>query len=351
MPSTIQNVRIVGIAASIPQNNEPVLESNYGTLEERKKFIKTTGIENRRVSPTAICTSDLACAAAEKLLEELQWDRNEIDLLIFVSQSPDYMVPATAIVLQNRLKLPHSSAAFDVNLGCSGYTYGLSIMSSMISAGKFRKGLLLVGDTSARGVKLSIEEGVAPLFGDAATATALEWCEDAPPIYSDLYSDGSGYEAIMHFYGAARNPFPKEKFEYYVNNEGNVIIDTQFRLDGLEIFNFSIREVPPAIKKILAFTEKNIDDIDAFLFHQANMLMNEIIRKNLKLPLEKVPYTLKEFGNTSSATIPLTLLHKLSKEIQTKPMTLLMCGFGVGFSWGTVLCQTNGVVCPDIVEL
>ncbi|MEB3206539.1 MAG: ketoacyl-ACP synthase III [Vampirovibrionales bacterium] len=351
MKSIVSNVKIVGLAASVPKVSQSILDSFYGEPADRLKFMKTTGVENRRLSTVDQCTSDFCFAAADRLLQDLQWDRSSVDLLIFVTQTPDYILPATAITLQDRLGLSRECAAFDINLGCSGYTYGLSVVSSMMAGGGFKKALLLVGDTSSKGILPSTRHATPPLFGDCGTATALECQESAPSMYFHLASDGSGKEAIMHRYGAYRHPFHEDTFSYEALEGGYIEVNTQFVLDGLEVFNFSVREIPPAVKALMAFSGQTVETVDGFVFHQANMLMNEMIRKNLKIPPEKHPYTLKKYGNTSSATIPLTLVSELRDKLQSQPMRLVLSGFGVGLSWGTACVETNSIVCPEVIEL
>lgn len=351
MRSTIRGARLAGIAAAVPAKRQSIAETRYGTEAERRKFTETTGIAERRLVVPGQCTSDLAAAAAERLMDELGWERSSIDLLILVTQTPDYALPATAVTLQDRLGLPKSCAAWDTNLGCSGYTYGLATMAGLIAGMGVKRGLLLVGDTAAQGVLPSKEIETPPLFSDAATATALEWDETAPPIHADLASDGAGAEVIMQRLGGARNPHSPETFHYETNEHGLVAVDNDYVLDGLEVFNFSVREVPPAVRGLLEYAEFPLEEVDAFVFHQANKLINDLLQKRLKLPPEKVPTTLAQYANTSSATIPLTIVSELRDRIRSEQLNLLLCGFGVGLSWATVLCRSDQIACPAVIEL
>lgn len=351
MRSTLDHIRIVGLGAAVPKTREEIADTAYSSEEGRRKFMAMTGIRSRRRAQPGQCTSDLACAAAERILDELGWDRSSVDLLVLVTQSPDYAIPATAIVLQDRLQLSRGCAAFDINLGCSGYTYGIATAGGMMRGMGARRALVLVGDTSSRGVPPSEAESRPPLFGDAGTATALEYDEQAPPMFIDLQSDGSGKEAIIQRRGASRLPHTEETFRHGVDEFGCIVVDNDFVLDGIEVFNFSVREVPPAVRELLEYASTELEAVDAFVFHQANKMINDVLRKKLKLPAEKVPGTLAEYGNTSSATVPLTMVSELGAQLRGGPMTLLLCGFGVGLSWGTVLCQTEGIVCPEVIEL
>lgn len=343
---------MTGIAACVPIDKSSNLEYENLSLDERKKLIKTIGIEYRHIAKDNQCTSDFCFEAAEKLIKELNWNKNEIEILIFVSQTPDYPFPATSILLQNRLGLEKSCIAFDINLGCSGYVYGIAVIGNLISSMKLKKGLLLVGEVATKTTTIH-DRSAYPLFGDAGTATAFEYSENANKFFFDFGSDGSGYNAILMKTGniAGRFPYNRESLVFRKIGEGIERCDVHVSLDGLEIFNFSLREVPKTIRKIIGRAEINIDDIDSFILHQANFIMNDTIRKKLNIPIDKVPYSLNEFGNTSSASIPLTLVYRLREKLTTTKLKILMCGFGVGLSWGTIITDIEKIVCPDIIEI
>lgn len=305
--------------------------------------MRNIGIETRRMASEWQCFSDLAFDATEVLLEKLQWKRDEIDALIVVTQSPDYPIPATAIILQDRLGLSHATVAFDVNLGCSAYPFGINLLGSMIAAGGVNKGLLLVGDRSA-----NLED---PIFSDSGTATALEFSADAPPMYFDLNSDGSGYKAIILPVGGQREPVAIQHLLPYRENEKDRWHQaTDLQLDGAAVLSFSTQRVPPAVEKLIAYAGVSKDEIDYFVFHQANRMINETIRKKLGLAVEKVPSTLHDFGNTSGASLPVTMTARINKELESAPKRVLLCGFGIGLSWGTCLVDIDGAVFPDLIE-
>ncbi|BAE69205.1 3-oxoacyl-[ACP] synthase [Xanthomonas oryzae pv. oryzae MAFF 311018] len=310
---------------------------------ERERLVRNIGIETRRMASEWQCFSDLAFDATEVLLEKLQWKRDEIDALIVVTQSPDYPIPATAIILQDRLGLSHATVAFDVNLGCSAYPFGINLLGSMIAAGGVNKGLLLVGDRSA-----NLED---PIFSDSGTATALEFSADAPPMYFDLNSDGSGYKAIILPVGGQREPIAIQHLLPYRENEKDRWHQaTDLQLDGAAVLSFSTQRVPPAVEKLIAYAGVSKDEIDYFVFHQANRMINETIRKKLGLAVEKVPSTLHDFGNTSGASLPVTMTARINKELESAPKRVLLCGFGIGLSWGTCLVDIDGAVFPDLIE-
>lgn len=346
----ISDVRMAGISACVP----PKVLSNhdYGwiTQKERDQVIKTIGVETRHVAEPGQTTSDLCFQAAEQLLGELQWERNDIQLLIFVSQSRDYIIPSTSTILQDRLKLPKTCMALDINLGCSGYVYGLSVMGSMMKATGLKKGLLLVGDLS-NVTSAYRDKSTYPLFGDAGTATALELQPGHAPMQFNLQTDGSGYEAIIIYDGGVRNLASKKSFATKKYGEGIYRNRLQIALNGIEVFNFSLREVVPNIKATLKHFQRELPEFDYLVFHQANRLINETLRKMLKVEPQKVPYSLREFGNTSCASIPLTMVTQIRETLQDKPQKLLLSAFGIGLSWGTVFIETEGLVVPPLTEL
>lgn len=344
-------VKIDGISACVPANIEENSSLNlFANTEEYEKFVATTGIERRHVVTEGVCASDLCLAAAEKLIAELNWDKNEIDCLIFVSQTPDYKLPATACVLQGKLGLSKNCMTFDISLGCSGWVYGVSTMASILSSGNIKKGLLLVGDTVTR-TKSPLDKSTYPLFGDAGTATALSYNENAAPLQIALFTDGTNYDAIMIEDGGYRNPVTENSFDYVDYGNGIVRNKLQSVLDGSSVFTFGISKAPQSVNNLIEYFEIDKDAVDYFVFHQANKLMNEKIRTKLKLPEEKVPYILKDFGNTSSTSIPLTLVNNLGNELKNKELKIIACAFGVGLSWGAMSADFRKIVCCNLIEI
>lgn len=347
---SVDNIALKGIAASVPVTELSNRDYTLISENERKLLIKTTGVEKRRITAkSGITTTDLCKAAAEKLLEETNTAKDSIEILVFVSQTPDYFLPASSVTLQNRLGLPKTCMAFDINLGCSGYVYGLSVISSIMSTGKIKKGLLLCGDISSAGPPEE-DKSVFPLFGDAGTATLIEYKETASRIYFSLHSDGSGYEAIIVREGGMRKPFTVDSFTLVEKEKGISRASRNLELNGMAVFNFSVTEVPLNIRDFFTRTSTTPESYDYFVMHQANLLMTETIRKKLKFPPEKVPYSMAKYGNTSSASIPLTIISELRDKV-AGDISWLLSGFGVGLSWGTASLKTKGLVCPAILEL
>ncbi len=345
---SVNGSRICGIAAAVPKEKEHNLDYERLTEAEKKLLIKTIGISTRHIAPPGITTADLCQQAAEKLIDTLKWDKNEIDLLIFVSQSPDHFLPASAVILQHKLGLPKTTAALDIMLGCSGYVYGLSVISSLLSTGGFKKAILLAGDISTHGITRT-DKSTWPLFGDAGTATAIEFNSTSKTFFN-LQSDGSGANAIIIPDGGLRNPISEKTFVNEEAEKGIIRHRRNLWLNGLDVFNFSVREAPVNIRTLMEYAEVPEEQIDYFIFHQANLLMNETIRKKLKLPVEKVPYSLGAFGNTSSASIPLTIVSQLNQMTLT-PKKLLLSGFGVGLSWASAILDTEKIICPEVLYI
>jgi 3-oxoacyl-[acyl-carrier-protein] synthase-3 len=346
----VPNIRIAGMAAGVPVKEVSNLDYRWISVKERQQVVKTIGVEKRRIADKGQTTADLCFTAADRLLKDLQWNPDEIQAIIFVSQSMDYVIPATAPILQDRLSLPKTCLAFDVNLGCSGLVYGLSVIGSLMSQSGIGKALLLAGDLS--NVTSSYrDKSTYPLFGDAGTATALEYCQSAVPMTFNLQTDGSGHQAIMIRDGGVRNLASKKSFTYRKYGEGIYRNNLQIALDGIEVFNFSLREVVPNIKATLAYAGKTLNDFDYLVFHQANRLINETIRKMLKADKEKVPFSIHKYGNTSSASVPLTIVSELQEKIRNDHVRFLLSAFGIGLSWGTVLLDTDEVVCPGVLEV
>jgi len=346
----IPHVKLAGISACVPPGIFFNNQFNLIPEKDRDLLIRTIGVKQKRHAAPGVISSDLCCQAAEELLNTLGWKREEIDLLVFVSQTRDYLMPATSCILQDRLNLTQHCMAIDLDLGCSGYVYALSVVHSLLSAGNLRKALLLAGEVPSPNSSCE-DKSVYPLFGDAGTATALIREPGWPDAYFNLQTDGSGYDAIMIRDGGSRNYVDPEKtFEPKKISQGIKRNRAQIELDGMKVFNFSLKEVRPNVLKLLESAGRELDEIDYFVFHQANRLMNETIRKQLKIDPSKYPYSIELYGNTSSASIPLTILHAITGNRLKQNLSFVLSGFGVGLSWGSVLMETDGLVCPQIIE-
>jgi len=349
-----ENVKISGVSACVPKLVEENTAFPLFNDEEAKKFISTTGVERRRKADNNTCTSDLCVSAAEALISALQWNKDDISILIFVTQTPDYIRPATSPIIQNRLGLSRDCYTLDISLGCSGWIYGMSVIAGLLTRlmGGGKKALLLTGDIASR-VSSIEDKSTYPISGDAGTATALEYTLEAECLFFGMNSDGSGYKSIIINDGGYgfRNPFTPSSLDMVVREDGNISNNLHTVMDGMEVFSFGIREAPKSVNKLIETFNLNKDEIDYFILHQANLYMNEQIRKKLKVPAEKVPYSLKDFGNTSSASIPITMVTQLHKELRERKLKNISSGFGIGLSWGSMYFTTDNVVCPPLIEI
>lgn len=342
----VNNVRIAGMSAGVPKDivkNEgnAVQSADY----DASAFVETTGVAERRISDV-LTTADLVYYATEQLLTDLNWDKDDVDALIFLTQTPDYPLPATSCILQDRLGLNRECYTLDISLGCSGWVYGMSVVTALLQSGCFKKALLLVGDA-----KRIVEAHKDPLFGYAACATALEHHKGAASFQFHFGTDGSGYDAIIIPDGGARNQISNHSFEYETI-DGKQYNRLMERMNGIDVFSFAISTAPKSIKKLAEHFGFDYLDADYYVFHQANMKINKMIQKKLKLEDEKVPTSLHDFGNTSSASIPITIVTQLKDQLKEKATKFICCGFGVGLSWGSVRFTTDeDIVISDLVEV
>lgn len=349
----ITHVEIKGISACVPQRVEKNTDYPYLTPDEIEKYIATIGVEERHcaIHDGSVCTSDLCYEAAEKLLSDLNWNREEIGLLVFVSHTADYKLPSTACILQDRLGITKQCMAFDSPLGCSGFVYGLGIASSILQTGNIKKGLLLVGNTQSV-YAAPKDQGTSLLFADGGTAIALEYNPEWPyAIECDYFTNGAGKDALIVPDGGCRRPFSQSSLLEKTDDDGVSRTALHERMDGLEVFSFATSTVPKSLNNLIAEFDIAPESIDYLLLHQANKFLCEKIRKRMKFPETKVPYNIDRFGNTSGASIPLLMVTELSEELKSKTLHLLASGFGVGLSLGSVRFTTRNIVCPNLMYL
>lgn len=256
---------------------------------------------------------------------------------MFVTQTPDYRIPSSACVLHKRLGLPKNCIAFDVNLGCSGYVYGMQILSSLMANSNINKGLLLAADTSTK-LCSSKDRSSCMLFGDAGSATLLEKVDNANCMKIGLRTDGNGFKNIIIPAGAYRNTNASHKRTKWGDN--NERSDYDLYMNGNDVFSFTISEVPTMINEFMIETETNPDYFDSFVMHQTNAYILKQVAKRCKIPMEKVPISMDRYGNTSVTSIPITLADKYGNE-NNHSIKILMCGFGIGLSWGVVSVEVN----------
>lgn len=297
------------------------------------KIFNKTGISDRRIIAQDECASDLAFLACEKLLATGTIDRSEIDFIILCTQSPDYFLPATACILQDRLGLSTLCGAFDYNQGCSGFIYGLGLAKGLIETGQAKNILLVTAESYSKFIHPA-DKSVRTLFGDAAAATLIQASASGPFLDRFRYgTDGAGAKNLIVPIGGARHPAALNlEPELYTDDSGNSRTDANLYMNGSAIFEFSMRRVPELFASLFD-DEFTIDHVDLFAFHQANKFMLDSLRRRIKLPSEKFIAEFAHCGNTVSSSIPIALKESLNKGVLVEGKTVAGVGFGVGYSW------------------
>ena len=342
---TSKGVRLSGFAGAVPRRTEAIRSlTNLFSPEEAEQFIASTGVESRHIS-NVLLSSDLCVASANRLLDDLCWDRKSVDGLVVVTQSPDFFRPSNATLVQDRLGLSKECASVCISFGCSGWVYGLQSAAGMIANG-LRRVLLCCGE----GIQAynPLDKSTYPLFGSAAACTALEADESAPPMHFHLATDGSGWNAIYMPDGGYRNPFSDVSRQLQEFEGGIRRTRLNTALDGMEVFSFGFYCPPKSIKALCDKFAINIESIDYLLLHQANLMLNAKIAKKVGVPPEKCPHNIEEFGNSSSATLPLLMATRMKNSLSDRRLCLVGCAFGVGLSWGSVYFETDKPIVSDL---
>lgn len=309
-----------------------------------EKIDAKTGIACRHIAGTEECASDLAVAAAQKLFASGACRPGDIDFVILCTQSPDYFLPTTACLVQDRLGIPTHAGAFDFNLGCSGYVYGLGLSEGLISSGQASAVLLLTADTYSKFLHPR-DRSVRTIFGDAGAATLLLAANvSSPALGPFIYgSDGSGGCNLIVPAGGLRHPRRACSANETEDDHCDVRSEDSLFMNGMEIFNFTLSVVPKSVERLLTKSLKTLEDIDLFVFHQANRYMLEHLRKRLRVPTEKFYVFMKDCGNTVSSTIPIALKNAINEGRLPEHSLVMLVGFGVGYSWGATLLRWTGI--------
>ena len=308
---SVNNVRIAGISACVPAKVEENKDIPVFAEGEAERVIDQTGIERKHVVSEGMTVSDLCAKAFETVISELGWEKESIDVLVLTTAAQDYLVPPTVCIIHGMLDLPESTMTIELRQGCPGWVIGMSTLSSMLSNGNMKRGILLCGDIPTL-QNSPLDKETRPLFGDAGTATALEFDENATPLEFDFGSRGKDFKAIW------------------------------------AQFSFGFSTAPKSVKSLVEKYNVDLESIDYLILHQANHYLNEKIRKKLKVPAEKVPYSMKDYGNTGSPSIPLTIVSQCNEDFRNKPLDIIACAFGVGLAWGSVHFKTDKIVCPPV---
>ena len=334
-----ENIKITGIASAVPTKIVKSTDFNNKFGEEAvQKFIEMTGVKEHRMAAEHQTASDFGFVAAERLLNKKNIDRNSIGVLIFGAHSTDYRRPATACVLHKRLRLNKECVAFDVGLGCSAFVYCTQIAATMLSCSDAKRALIIVGETMTKMIHPDDKSAVM-LFGDGGSAVLLEKTEEDNCLAGELCTDGTGYRAIIAPAGGFRNL--SDTHEPMVWADGSIRTLYNTNMNGTDVFSFTVTKVPKTVKEFLKKTNQTMDDFDCLAFHQANRFIHQQFAKKFKVDIDKMPLCLDRYGNTSAPAIPLLLSDVYGNDTSEQSLNILMCGFGVGLSWGVMSARIN----------
>lgn len=333
------HARLIDIASYLPEkilgNDE--LASLYPEWPA-SKILEKTGINERHIAGDLETASDMAFHAAQNLFSQGNIAVEDIDFLIFCTQAPDYVLPTTACILQSRLGISRASGALDINLGCSGYVYGLSLAKGLIETGAAKCVLLLTADTYSKYIH-PMDKSVRTLFGDGATASAIiadKSCEESigPFVFG---TDGRGAKNLIVETGMCRTPKTQDSALEKIDSSGNIRTQDNLYMNGAEVMTFSLKEVPKAVDALLLKANKKKDDVEMFVMHQANKFMLEALRKKIQVSNERLPIIVEHCGNTVSSSIPIALCELRNQNRLRRGQKLMLVGFGVGYSWAACL--------------
>lgn len=313
--NSFKNIKLESVSCAVPTEWKSIASLKDGSNDDvMDRFVKNTMIQGHYAVCEKQTSADLCYAAANAIIEKKKIAKEQISVLVYVTQTPDYRCPSTACILQDRLDIPKDSLAFDVNLGCSGYAYGLNIAASLLATSNAQMALVLVGDASTKHNVRTDNSRL--LFGDSGTATLLVKDESTDEMAFACKTDGSGFKYMLQPYGQSKHHVMREEGCH----------------DEIATFNFAINEAPALINEFLKSRKESADDYDYIVLHQANMMIMKQIAKRTGFPKDKMIISIDKFANTSNGSIPTTIVHKLA-EGERKDLKLLVCGYGIGLSW------------------
>jgi 3-oxoacyl-[acyl-carrier-protein] synthase-3 len=347
---SIPDLRVSAVCAALPIQVVRNQDLDLLSKTQIEAFARTVGIRTRRIAPASVCASDLCADASRLLLDRGGLRPADIGLLVFVTQTPDYPLPGNSLLAQRQLGLPASTYLLDLNQGCAGYVYGLASLAGLMSATGIEKGLLLAGDTLTRIVS-SRDGSTLPIFSDAGSATLVERDPGSDLMYFNLESQGQGADVIQVKGGGARQPFGPESLVMSEESDNVVRAPIHLSMRGIDVLHYCAKYVVPNITELLAFANVDRGTPDYYVLHQANRIVNDCLVRQLGIPGDKAPETLSEYGNTSCASIPVTMCRRLSQQLTCGSTRLLLSGFGSGFSWGSALISARSVHCPEPLEI
>lgn len=329
------NIGIKAISATVPKRIVKTTDfTDFFSAEQLEKFVDATGVVERRFADEAVCASDLCYHSACDIFDNVQIEREEIDLLIFVSQTPDYKIPGTSVLMQNRLGLKKSTIVYDLNMSCSGFIHGILMAYTFLQLPEIKNVMLLVGDTLSKTISLQ-DKSTGLLLGDGGIAALITKGERYGDSYFSMNTDGANLESVYIPAGGSRIRSSVDTLQNTQHEDGSVRNLEQVVMNGMDVFSFAISELPKDVKKLLEFACVTVDDIDKFAFHQANNFMSNFITKKLKVDSTKILRSIQKYGNTAGVSIPLTMVE--NRLLIKEGDSILMNAIGAGFAYGTVL--------------
>jgi 3-oxoacyl-[acyl-carrier-protein] synthase-3 len=303
-----------------------------------EKIARKTGIVERHIADDDICSSDLGVESARRLFAEHAIGPASIDFLLFCTQSPDYFLPTTACLIQERLGIPDTAGALDFNLGCSGFVYGLSLARGLIESGDAQNVLLITAETYSKFIHPR-DKSVRTIFGDGAAATLVSAEGGSASLGPFVFgTDGRGGQNLIVPTGGLRRP-RVEPSPDVVDGEGNVRSDDSLFMDGSEVFNFTLQRIPKLVHELMRKSNLTHDEIDLYIFHQANQYVLDTLIRKLGLPADKFFIFMSHCANTVSATIPIALSEAMASGRIHRGSRVMLVGFGVGYSWAGCIAQ------------
>lgn len=344
-----QNIGIEAISATVPKKVVKTRSlTDYYTKEAIEKFIAATGVEERRFSDENVCASDLCYKSACEIFDKTAIKKEDIDMLIFISQTPDYRVPGTSVSMQDRLGLSKDTLVYDVNMSCSGFIHGLLMAYSFLQMPNINHVMVMVGDTLSKLISLQ-DKGTGMLLGDAGTVTVIGKNVRFGESFFSMSTEGANTNSVFIPAGGSRKPSSIETLRMHEFEDGSIRNEEQIIMVGPDVFSFAISELPKDINKLLAFAGKTIEEVDKYAFHQANNFMTGYIAKKAKADVTKMLKSIHKYGNTAGTSIPLCMVENRNKINIGE--SILMNAIGAGFAYGTVLLNIADCKILELTEL
>lgn len=348
-----KNKRITGLLTVLPKNEirfEDEIENYNFSAAKSMKLKLTMGYDKRRVVEEGVCTSDLCIKGLNYLFDKGLLRKEEIDALLLVTQSPDYLMPPTSSVIQGKLGLKQDMFCMDINQGCAGFVMGLTQAFSLLEQPSINKAVLLNADVLSRKVSKR-DRNSNPLVGDGASVTVIEKANTGSIIWGNLKMDGRGADALMIPAGGMRMPSTPETAQMEEDANGNFRAKDNLVMKGDEVFNFVQTEVPPMIEDLLQSAGAAMEDVDYFMFHQPNKFMLQKLADKMGVPHAKMPNdVVQHYGNSSGVSIPVAITHTLGKKLEEDTFKLCLAGFGVGLTWSALLVDAGKLSFCEMME-